>query len=286
MGWELMSYTFSSNSWIRLVAATFVAIALPGCGGPPTTVETSNLSELEQSLAALREQVDPERRELLEESLTYVVGGEAALDAEAQSAFPDLVLEIYRPIVGMTAEEIIVAAQRTRMIEVQLAVAELEGLEAVTEQDRSVLNRFSLRKGRVYKRNKGFLEWPVIEIRAGNYTEHKVWLIHFRASLLQPGEPEPWLVEEFDQLVLNGLEPAGRQQWRIEPLQEEWVTLIEPHPNLRFTLEVMRLEALGGEVIAATEWGEIEAAKLAIYQQKLETIQNGESLALDPAPRS
>jgi len=266
--------------------ATIVAIAVSGCERGPTTVETSNLSELEQSLADLREQVDPARRGLFEESLTYLVGGEATIDAEAQSAFPELVLELYRPIVGMTADEIIVTAQRTRLIEVQLAVAELEEGRVASEQARQDLKPFLLRKSRVYKRNRGFLQWPVIELRADNQTEHKVWLVHFRAALLRPGNAEPWLVEEFDQLVLNGMEPGQRALWRVEPLQEEWVTLIEPHPDLRFTLEVTRLEALGGEVIAATEWGEIEAAKLEIYKQKLEQIKSGQSLALDISPDS
>jgi hypothetical protein len=278
-----MSCRFSSNSWSRLVMATIVLMALSGCG-QPTTVETSNLSELEQSLVDLREQVDPSRSGLFEEALSYLVGGEATVDAEAQSAFPELVLELYRPIVGMTAEEIIVSAQRTRLIEVQLAVAELEEGRVESEQARRDLKPFALRKSRVYKRNKGFLQWPVIELRADNQTEHKVWLVHFRAALLRPGNAEPWLVEEFDRLVLNGIEPGQRALWRVEPLQEEWVTLIEPHPNLRFTLEVTRLEALGGTVIASTEWGEIEAATLAIYQQKLETIRAGESLAMDISP--
>jgi hypothetical protein len=186
----------------------------------------------------------------------------------------------------MTAEEIIVSAQSTRLIEVQLAVAELEEGRVESEQARRDLKPFALRKSRVYKRNKRFLQWPVIELRADNQTEHKVWLVHFRAALLQPGNAEPWLVEEFDRLVLNGMEPGQRALWRVEPLQEEWVTLIEPHPNLRFTLEVTRLEALGGTVLASTEWGEIEAAKFAIYQQKLETIRAGESLALDISPES
>lgn len=281
-----MNFRFSSNSWSRVIMATIVATAVSGCERAPTTVETSNLSELEQSLADLREQVDPARRGLFEESLTYLVGGEATIDAEAQSAFPELVLELYRPIVGMTADEIIVTAQRTRLIEVQLAVAELEEGRVASEQARQDLKPFLLRKSRVYKRNRGFLQWPVIELRADNQTEHKVWLVHFRAALLRPGNAEPWLVEEFDRLVLNGMEPGQRALWRVEPLQEEWVTLIEPHPDLRFTLEVTRLEALGGEVIAATEWGEIEAAKLEIYKQKLEQIKSGQSLALDISPDS
>ena len=112
------------------------------------------------------------------------------------------------------------------------------------------------------------------------------WLIHFRAALLRPGYDEPWLVEQFDQLVLNGLAPAERDLWRIEPEQQDWVTLIDPHPDFVFTLEIMRLEGLGGTVIAATEWGDIEEARLALYNKTLETIRSTNSLALDMPPRS
>lgn len=286
MGWALTYCRYSLNSWFRLVLAVVVAVSFSACKDEPTMVETSSLSELEQSLADLREQVDPTRLALFEEALAYLVGGEGEVDPEAQAAYPELVLEIYRPIVGMTAEEIIATAQNTRLIEVQLAVAELEEGRVGSVQARKDLKAFGLRKSRVYKRNRGYLQWPVIELRAENNTDQKVWLVHFRAALLQPGNAEPWLVEEFDRLVLNGMEPGQRALWRVEPDQEEWVTLIEPHPNLRFTLEVTKLESLGGEVIAATDWGEIEEAKLEIYQQKLERIRAGESLALDTAPGS
>jgi len=258
-------------------------MAVSGC--ERERMEIRNVNELESSLTALGEQVEPGRRGLLDEAITYLVGGEASLDVDAKTAFPDLVLELYRPILGMTAEEIIDSAQRTRLIEVQLAIAEFEEKQLTSEQNVQDLRRFTLEKSRVFKRNRGYLEWPVIEFRAGNNTDQRVWLIHFRAALLRPGAAEPLLIEEFDQLVLDGLAPDQRALWRIEPLQEEWISLIEPHPDLRFTLEVMRLEALGGKVIAATEWGEVETARLAAYRQKLEIIRQGTSLALDDPDR-
>jgi len=53
-----------------------------------------------------------------------------------------------------------------------------------------------------------------------------------------------------------------------------------------YTLEVMRLEGLGGNVIAATEWGEIEVARLALYQKTLDEIVSTGDLALDRPPRA
>jgi hypothetical protein len=41
--------------------------------------------------------------------------------------------------------------------------------------------------------------------------------------LLAPGDTNPWLVEEIDHLLYQGMEPGGRDLWRIEPEQQEWI---------------------------------------------------------------
>ncbi len=268
---------------VRAIAALTILVALTGCG--PKTLKTSSVEELQSSLTALREQIELEQRERLDESLKYLVGDAAVLNDEANPLHPELVLALYEPLKGMTADGIVAEARRRRLDEVQSAVAKLEAMRVGSEEARAELDRFKLEKSRVYKRNRGFLEWPVIEFKAENNTDQVIWLIHFRAALLRPGDDEPWLVEEFDQLVLNGLSAGDRDLWRIEPEQQEWVTLIDPHPDFRFTLEIMRLEGLGDTVIAATEWGQIEETRLALYRKTLDTIRSSDSLALDMPPR-
>lgn len=254
-----------------------------GCG--PKTLETSSVEKLEKSLDDMREQIELEHRDRLDEALKYLVGDTAIMEDEANPPHPELVLALYEPLKGMTADGMIAEARRRRLEEVQTAVSELEELKVGSEGARVELDRFDLEKSRVYKRNRGFLEWPVIEFKAENHTDQVIWLIHFRAALLRPGYDEPWLVEEFDQLVLNGLSPGERDLWRIEPEQQDWVTLVDPHPDFFFILEIMRLEGLGGNVIAATEWGEIEESRLALYNKTLEKIRTTNSLALDMPPR-
>ena len=63
------------------------------------------------------------------------------------------------------------------------------------------------------------------------------------------------------------------------------MTLVDPHPDFVFILEIMRLEGLGGTVIAATEWGHIEETRLVLYTKTLDTIRTTNSLALDLPPR-
>jgi len=246
-----MSKILQARIWFRLVAVVGLGVFGVGCG--PNTLETSSVEKLEKSLTVLREQSELEQRDRLDEALKYLVGEEAIVTSEEgeEPSHPDLVLALYEPLKGMTAEGIIAEAMRKRLEEVKSAVTELEQAKVGSDEARAELDRFKLEKSRVYKRNRGFLEWPVIEFKAENNTDEVVWLIHFRAALLRPGSDEPWLVETFDQLVLNGLAPEERDLWRLEPEQQEWVSLIDPHPDFRFTLEIMRLEGLGGTEINA-----------------------------------
>ncbi|MCJ7753861.1 MAG: hypothetical protein MUP13_04810, partial [Thermoanaerobaculales bacterium] len=260
-----MTTTRFATSRVALVSLCLVVV-LAGCG--PPTLDSSSFKKLESSVTKLREPMDPEYRARFDEALTFFVGDAALIDeqnAEERPEHPELILALYSPLKGLTADGIIGEARLRRVEQVQTAVAELEQGRIDSEAARLKLKGFRLQASRVFKRNKAFLEWPVIEFKAENNTEEVVWLIHFRAALLRPGSEEPWLVEDFDQLVLEGLAPGERDLWRIEPEQQEWVTLIDPHPDFRFTLEVMRLEGLGDTVIAATEWGDIEAARLALY---------------------
>lgn len=279
--------TTSCKSSCLILATVSLAAVLAGCG--PPTIDPSSYRKLESSVITLREPMEADQRARFDEALAYMVGDAAVIRGverpAEQPAHPEIVLALYEPLKGLTADGVMAEARRRRLREVQSAVAELEALQEGFEEARAILSRFSLQTSRVYKRNKGFLQWPMIEFRAENNTEKVVWLIHFRAALTRPGFDEPWLVEEFDQLVLNGLAPGERDLWRIEPEQQEWVTLIDPHPDFVFTLEVMRLEGLGDEVIAATEWGDIEAARLALYQETLDRIHGSDTLALDGLPR-
>ena len=280
-----MSKILQAKIWFRLVAVVGLGVLGVGCG--PNTLETSSVEKLEKSLTVLREQSELEQRDRLDEALKYLVGEEAIVTSEEgeEPSHPDLVLALYEPLKGMTAEGIIAEAMRKRLGEVRAAVTELEQARIGSDEARAKLDRFKLEKSRVYKRNRGFLEWPVIEFKAENNTDEVVWLIHFRAALLRPGSDEPWLVETFDQLVLNGLAPEERDLWRLEPEQQEWVSLIDPHPDFRFTLEIMRLEGLGGTEIAGTEWGDIEEMRLDLYTNTLEKIRSTNRLALDLPPR-
>lgn len=275
-----------SGLWFAYAArgGAVVAAVMTLYGCAPVTLDVSSKEALEQSLFELREPMTPVELARFEESLDYLVGGMEVPGETADQNQVDAVLELYRPLAGRTAEGIVAEARFRRIREVRSAVIYLESGRDATEEVRDQLAQFRFGAARVFKRHRQFLEWPVIEMRVFNGTGHTVHLVHFRAALLSPGDEEPWLIEEFDHVIMGGMEPRASDVWRIEPQQRDWIRLIDPHPNLIFTIEPMRLEALGGNVLASTDWGEVEAHRLAIYQSTLQKIRSSGSLALKSPP--
>jgi hypothetical protein len=265
------------------VVVLLLAMVL-GCG--PNTLDVSSLEKLEKSLAELREPMTVDELGRFEEALGYLVG-EVVLTVEgSDSKHPESVLSRFRPLADRTADGIVAEARFRRIREVRSAVIWLETWRDESEAARRELALFRFTAARVYKRHRDFLEWPVIEIKVENGTDHTISLAHFRAALLGDDDGSPWLFEEFDHVALWGLAPGEREVWRIEPAQQEWIRLVDPHPNLKFSLEVMRLEALGGRVLAATDWGGVEEHSLTLYRETLRKIRKSGRLALDSPPQA
>ena len=268
----------------RALALVGLAATLTGCG--PTTLDSSSVENLATSLDALKEPLAEEDRHRLEEALTYLVGDAAILRTDLATPRDDLILAVYHSLEGRTAEGIVAEARLRRLTEVRSAVTELATERDASAAARQQLSMFHLTNARVFSRHREFLRWPVIEMKADNATPWNVSLIRIRAAVFRAGEEQPWLMETFDHLVLYGLEPGVRDLWRIEPMQPEWIELIRPEPGVDLTLEVMALEAIGGRVLAATNWGEVENHRLDRYLNTLETIRSSGTLALDSPPRA
>ncbi len=266
----------------RFLVLLLLMATASACG--PQTLDVSSPVALGRSLAKLRQPLSPEERALFDESLQYLVGDLPAGMDGADIASPERVVDLYRPLGGLTADAIMTAAQMRRLREVRSAVDRLEIGREASEATRRELAAFRFSEVQVYKRNRGYLEWPVIQIKATNDTNHMVYLVHFRAALLSSDQETPWLLEEFDHVVFDGLAPGERAVWRIEPKQRDWIRLIDPHPELEFTLEALRLEALGGRILTTADWGMVEARRLELYQKTLNRIQTFETLALDGPP--
>ena len=104
----------------RFFALIIVMVAGLGCG--PHTLDVSSPVALGRSLVKLREPLSAEDRALFDESLQYLVGDVRVGQEGSATASPERVVELYRPLGGLTADAIMSTAQVGRLREVRSAV--------------------------------------------------------------------------------------------------------------------------------------------------------------------
>lgn len=263
------------------LVALLLVVAL-GCG--PLTLDVSSPKAIERSARKMREPMTDDESAKFDEALFYLVGTPwLGMDTSA-APLGEREIELLVPLAGRTADGIVAEARRRRLLEVRTAISELESRREATKAARRDLREFRFSEAKVYKRNRDYLEWPVIEFRIDNRTNHMVSMVHFRAVLLKTGDHNPWLVEKFDLVFFDGLAPGEHDRWRIDPDQQEWIQLVDPHPDLEFAIEAFRLDGRGGRVLSAAEWGIVEDRRLEACHRTLEQIRSSGSLVLDRPP--
>jgi len=265
-----------------LLVGLLLAVSLAACG--PRTLDVSSPRALERSAHRMRARMTDDESVRFDEALFYLVGDASLGRADASDPVTADQLEIIRPLGGRTADAIVAEARRRRLAEVHAAVAELDERRVRSTAARRDLAAFAFSDFGVFKRNRGYLEWPVIEVKIDNRTNHMVSMVRFRATLLKPGDHIPWLEETLDLVFFDGLAPGEHGRWRVEPEQQEWIQLIDPHPDLELVVEARRLEGLGGRVLAATDFGTVEARRLEIFRRTLAAIRTSGTLELDRSP--
>jgi hypothetical protein len=259
-----------------------VLVVAAGCG--PLTLDTSSAETLERTAGKMRKPMTEHESAIFDEALFYLVGTPWLGKGEAGAPLAEREIELLTPLGGRTADGIVAEARRRRMLEVRSAVTELESRRDATSSARRDLREFRFSEAKVYKRNRDFLEWPVIEFRIDNKTNHMVSMVNFRAVLLKKGDHNPWLVEEFDLVFFDGVAPGEHGRWRIDPKQQEWIALVDPHPDLEFAIEAQRLEAMGGRILSASDWGIVETRRLEACRRTRVELRSTDGLVLDRPP--
>lgn len=271
----------SSSLHRGFLAALLLSVSL-GCG--PLTLDVSSPEAVERTARKMRQSMTDEESAAFDEALFYLVGTPWLGKKGSGASLEEREIGLLVPLAGRTADGIVAEARRRRILEVRSAVTDLESRRDTSAAARRDLREFRFSEARVYKRNRDYLEWPIIEFRIDNGTNHMVSMVHFRAVLLKPGDHNPWLVEEFDLVFFDGLAPGEHGRRRIDPEQQEWIQLVEPHPDLEFAIEAFRLEARGGRHLSASDWGVVEARRLEACKRTRGEIRLTDSLLLDRPP--
>jgi len=264
-----------------LFVAALAAVVV-GCG--PAILDVSTGSTAERTARRMRKPMTEIESTAFDEAMFYLVGMPwLGKDLEGVE-IGEGEIEILIPLDGRTSDGIVAEARRRRLAEIHGGMDALEEIREASHATARDIGAFRFSEARVFKRNRDYLEWPVIEFRLDNGANHFVSMVSFRAVLLKPGDHRPWLVEEFQLVFFDGIAPGEKQRRRIEPEQQEWIQLVDPHPDLEFVIEARRLEARGGRVLSSTEWGVVEARRLASYEQTLRNVRASGRLALDQPP--
>lgn len=264
-----------------LVLLTLAAITT-GCG--PLTLDASNAVKAENSARKMRDPMTEPESARFDEALFYLAGVPWLGRTDDDRVAGAEEMERLVPLDGRTAEGIVAEARRRRLSEVRSGMRALEAIRDESAAQRRELSAFHFGEARVFKIHRDYLEWPVIEFRIENRTNFMVSMVDFRTVLFKPGDHRVWLSEDFELVFFDGLAPGEKDRWRVEPEQQEWIQLADPHPDLEFVIEPMRLLARGGGVLSASDWGVVEERRLASYESTLRTIRSSDTLALDQPP--
>lgn len=176
-----------------------------------------------------------------------------------------------------TGPEIIAEAETLRREREQMQreqalqeIAELEAKRRAATEAKEHLRRFEVKRSRFYKVPQRFgRAEPIIELSVLNGTDHAISRAYFVGTLASPGRSVPWLKESFNYAISGGLEPRESATWKLAPNTfSDWGT-VEAPADAVFTVEVVKLDGPGGEVLFDAEGlSEFDAERLVELQRE------------------
>lgn len=253
-------------SWSRGLLAA-ILVALWGCG--PPQLDTSSAAALVESLAHLEESIEPDRREAFRDAIAYLTD-DATVGIDVGPVEP--FLEAFAPFEGLTAEAILTAAWTRRVDELRERIADLDARSRTGAAARSLIDRVELSDVRLFPIGEGNLERPLVEAVVRNGTRSALFGISFQASIRPAHEETPSVVEVVARPIGRGLAPGERASIRFELDGSRWNRAIEAASEPVFLCGVVRLVGSRGTVLAATEYGPIDAYLHQLWTQQLRRL--------------
>ena len=255
--------------WTRISARAVTAallVTLAACGQP--TVDTSSDEAMETSISEMVASLPAEKEAQLRESLRIVAMSEMDLGSAFRAALrgeevnTDQVASIARDkLHGMTADQILMEAERIRSERRQRQIAqakseiaeleeELDDLLAQKEKAESLqseLDKIEVKRTRLYWQEPS--EYTVyrrlrLELTVTNNLDTAISRLYATGTLTTPGRSVPWLVEDFNYKVAGGLEPGETQNWTLSPntMMSGWSSTPKERDDTVFTVTVRNVD--------------------------------------------
>lgn len=248
----------------RFLLVMLGVIALSACG--PPVLDTTGGAELYASLEKLENRLEPERRQSLRDSIDYLTNHALAGDDLVPV---ETVLEAFRDLDGMTAEEIIVLAWTTEVGLLKEKTDELESRRVAGARAQSVLDNIEIGNIMLYPKTGENLRYSMVEVSLRNRTSSTVFMISFQVSLRRANESEPFVAEVAERPVGLGLEPGRAVTLRTDLTDPSWNLAATAGQDAVLLCGVVGIQGRQGRNIASTDYGPTDRYRHQLLQDQL-----------------
>lgn len=285
----------------RAIAIAWLVTTLAACSPGTAVVDTSSTEAFQNSLAKMREGMDPSQAERFQGALMAVamkdLGDAMATDGlaglttfAAMNSDPASMMARIAPLIsGKNVAEVIevgdsVVANRAarQLAAVESEIATLQAELALIEQEQEGVGDFlqllAISNTRFRMNDDSFMREPVIEVTISNGTGKAIRRVYFRGTLETPGRSVPWVDADFNYEIPGGIENGETLPLALAPnMYSDWGNRAHTErTDTVLTVEVVDLEFADGTRVQSTPSGEIETK-----QNRLERLlaQQAELLA-------
>lgn len=222
-----------------MLGALVLTTGLSGCGAPVIdgASEEAFQSSVERIKGALS---DRDRRNFA----TAIEGFEYIITENALSALDDSTRvreRLRKRLDGLSAEETLELWQER----LEKAITALEEKKVQTDAALEGLKGVVVYKSRYYIQRGQ----KVVELNVQNKTEHTIARMYFHGVLTTPDQRKPWVEDDFNYNIPDGLKPAKAAGWNFALLSPVWKNAPAGRDDLKLTVTVTRIDGEDEEPI-------------------------------------
>lgn len=264
-----------------LIIAMFVFLII-GC--KKKTVDSSSDESLKNTVEAVKESLDAEKKKSFEDAIQAIAMSEIGNIFEARADSNGIQRRIKDRLDGKTADEIIaegnrIIAERQKkereqanieIAETQKEFTELETKRKNAEQDKEELKKLRVLHSQFYFKDS----FPVIELTVKNETAYAISKAYFEGVLATPGRSIPWVKDSFNYNIRGGLEPGEQATWKTVPWSSgDWRYAPSDRNDMVLTVTVVRIDSADEEAIFDAEFSKWDIERLQELNERLEELK-------------
>lgn len=259
--------------------SVFALMTLTACD--PPKIDTSSDESVKTSIAKIKDSLDAEKKEKLEDALSVVAmaGMDEAFKDAAKGGLaglanidPDKVYSAaMKTLNGKTADEVIAYADKIvaeRKAQALAEIKELSEKKAKADVSAKEIEKFQIIKSRFYIERQAFINQPVFDLKVKNGTSQPVSHAFCRGILSSPGRSIPWHQDDFNFSISGGMEVGEETSLKLSPNIFSGWGKVEAPTDAVFTVTCNRLLGAGDKEIYNAEFSDTDSKRLIALMEK------------------